>query len=408
MTEKKFNFTDERIRKLVSEEGKRTWFFDSNKDGPGLAVMVTPAGSKSFKFKTWDSLRGKAGTLTIGSCSKVALAEARKKAANLALDLANGVDIWNQRQEERNEPTLDEVFSRWIEKKAAKGRSSWKLDKLRYDKHIKPRWGNKRVADITGKHLENWFLSLPKKTGLSTTSANRLLVIIKTMFNQELRKYPNPCDGISLNREESRERFLKPGELPKFFEAMNSSETPDYLRDFVYLGLYTGARKANLLGMRWADLDFDMSLWVIPAALSKNRSSMSVPLIPSALEILSRRWQENHERAAPSIYVFPSISPRSKTGHLHDIRDSWSAMLTRAGIADFRIHDLRRSLGSWQTITGASTAIVGKSLGHKSQQATAVYARMHLDPVRDSIEKAVAAMRSFEDAPPKVVNIREK
>jgi hypothetical protein len=50
-------------------------------------------------------------------------------------------------------------------------------------------------------------------------------------------------------------------------------------------------------------------------------------------------------------------------------------------------------MGSYQTIAGASTAIVGKTLGHKNQQSTAVYARLNLDPVRDSMEQAVAAMQ---------------
>ncbi|MCA3269505.1 MAG: recombinase XerD, partial [Thalassospira sp.] len=59
---------------------------------------------------------------------------------------------------------------------------------------------------------------------------------------------------------------------------------------------------------------------------------------------------------------------------------------------DLRIHDLRRSLGSWQASTGASGYIIGKSLGHKSQQATQIYARLNLDPVRESVERATQAM----------------
>ena len=63
-----------------------------------------------------------------------------------------------------------------------------------------------------------------------------------------------------------------------------------------------------------------------------------------------------------------------------------------ARLDDIRIHDLRRTMGSWQARTGASLAIIGKSLGHKSQQATAVYARLDLDPVRAAMETATAAM----------------
>lgn len=53
---------------------------------------------------------------------------------------------------------------------------------------------------------------------------------------------------------------------------------------------------------------------------------------------------------------------------------------------------LRRTLGSWQTRAGASLSVIGKSLGHKSQQATAIYARLDLDPLRTSVEQATAAM----------------
>ena len=61
-------------------------------------------------------------------------------------------------------------------------------------------------------------------------------------------------------------------------------------------------------------------------------------------------------------------------------------------MTDLRIHDLRRTLGSWQAKTGASMAIIGKSLNHKTHQATAIYARLDLDPVRQSVNTATAAM----------------
>jgi integrase len=68
--------------------------------------------------------------------------------------------------------------------------------------------------------------------------------------------------------------------------------------------------------------------------------------------------------------------------------------LDRSGLKDLRIHDIRRTFGSYQAISGASLHIIGKSLGHKSSQATQVYARLNLDPVRASVEKATATMFS--------------
>lgn len=61
-------------------------------------------------------------------------------------------------------------------------------------------------------------------------------------------------------------------------------------------------------------------------------------------------------------------------------------------MSDLRIHDLRRTLGSWQAKNGASLVVIGKSLNHKSQQATAIYARLDLDPVRESVNTATKAM----------------
>lgn len=65
---------------------------------------------------------------------------------------------------------------------------------------------------------------------------------------------------------------------------------------------------------------------------------------------------------------------------------------TGVRIPDLRIHDLRRTLASWQAKTGSSLAIIGKSLNHKNPATTAIYARLDLGPVRASMERATAAM----------------
>ena len=73
-------------------------------------------------------------------------------------------------------------------------------------------------------------------------------------------------------------------------------------------------------------------------------------------------------------------------------KSAWRRILDRAEIDDLRIHDLRRTLGSWQAATGANLSIIGKTLAHKNVSTTAIYARLNLDPVRDSMEKATSAM----------------
>ena len=89
-------------------------------------------------------------------------------------------------------------------------------------------------------------------------------------------------------------------------------------------------------------------------------------------------------------WVFPSLT--SQSGHIEEPKSAWKRIVTAAGIENLRIHDLRRTLGSWQAATGANSFVIGKSLGHKTQAATAIYARLNLDPVRKSVGKATSAM----------------
>jgi len=89
-------------------------------------------------------------------------------------------------------------------------------------------------------------------------------------------------------------------------------------------------------------------------------------------------------------WVLPS--EKSASCHLEDPKRPWQDLLARAGIENLCLHDLRRTMGSYQAITGASTNIIGKSLGHKSTSATLVYARLTADPIREAMEKATDRM----------------
>ncbi len=191
----------------------------------------------------------------------------------------------------------------------------------------------------------------------------------------------NPAIGIKRNKEKSRDRFIQGDELPRFFEAVAKEEN-EAIRDYVLISLLTGARRANVLAMRWQDINFERAEWRIEE--TKNGTPQTVALSPEAVEILLNRKPSDNE-----VFVFPGSG---KAGHLMEPKKGWKRILERAGIDNLRIHDLRRTLGSWQAKTGASLAIIGKSLNHKNQNTTAIYARLDLDPVRDSVNKATSAM----------------
>src|SRR5690606_24186115 len=106
------------------------------------------------------------------------------------------------------------------------------------------------------------------------------------------------------------------------------------------------------------------------------------------LEGLGKLTDEEREHAEHQISTAPAIAAK----RYRAIAAALEIDPALHDMTDLRIHDLRRTLGSWQAKTGASMAIIGKSLNHKSQQATAIYARLDLDPIRNSVETATQAM----------------
>ena len=118
---------------------------------------------------------------------------------------------------------------------------------------------------------------------------------------------------------------------------------------------------------------------------TKNGEPLRVHLVESVVDLLKARL----EKYGKQEWVFEG---RGKTGHLVNPKAAWKKILQNLDIKDLRIHDLRRTFGSWQAATGANSYMIGRSLGHKSPQATAIYARLNLDPVRESVEKATGAM----------------
>jgi integrase len=205
------------------------------------------------------------------------------------------------------------------------------------------------------------------------------------MFNQARTigwEKGNPCQGVSKFAEQSRERFLSAEELQRFMTALEAEPVQAW-KDVFKLCLFTGARRSNVMSMRWEELDLAAGRWTIPAAKFKNGQASTVHLSPQAVQILTDRRNESE-------WVFPSTT--SKTDHLVNPAKRWDALCKRAKLADLHIHDLRRTLGSWQAAGGSSLQVIGKSLGHRSLAATAVYSRLDLDPVKVSVNAATAAM----------------
>ena len=392
----KFNFTDERLRKLEpAPSGKRNYYHDLLT--PGLMLSVTATGSRSFMFQRWSPEKQRSVTVTLGKYPQMTIMEARGKSAIISVAVNEGEDPALEKKQKRDTMNVAEVLDLYISEHSIPHKRSSRADQVQIRLHLKPTFGTRRVDEITPDSVRSWHTALTKT--MKPASANRHLALLRSVYNTMLPDLPNPCRTTKMFREYSRDRFLQPEELEKFFQAVKEERqecNPD-IADYLLLSIFTGARRSNVLAMKWADIDFNREQWRISGEESKNKSIMIVPLIGDSLDILNTR-----RRAASSVFVFPS---HGKTGHLQEPKTGWARIIKRAGLVNVRLHDLRRTMGSYQTIGGASTAIVGKTLGHKNPASTAVYARMTLDPVREAMEKAVALMKTPVEK--KVVNIKK-
>lgn len=376
------NFTRASIEKLPLPQDGRVVYRDLKTKG--FEVWVSSHGTKVFYFLR--KLRGtqKLIRIKIGGFPEMSVEEAKRQASLYNLEVEKGNNPLQSIQDYKAEPFFSELFNDYIERHSKVHKKTWKEDLTNYRLYLEE-LGKKKLSEIVKKDIALIHNGITKKGHPRT--ANKVLALLSSVFNWAISTglfNDNPVKGIKKNREVSRDRFLgqvDTTEMQRFFDAV-LAESNKTIRDYILISLFSGARRNNILSMRWSDLDLERGLWYIK--ITKNGTPQTVTLCPEAISILTERKKDTN-----SFFVFPGTG---QSGHLKEPRKGWKRILKRAGIEDLRIHDLRRSFGSWQAITGASPLIIGKSLNHKNIQSTAIYSRLNIDPVRLLVNNAVAAM----------------
>jgi integrase len=379
---KNINFIKKIIDSLkLPDKNKRHYFYDEKING--LELMVTDQGTKSFKV--YRKFNGKPVRVTLGKYPEMTIENARKKAQLVITDMISGKNPNEEKKNIRSETTFGEMFKIFMERHSKITKKSWIADEQDVPRFLS-HWFKKKLSTISKQEIQLIHERVRVENGLY--QANRLLERIKVIYNKAIEwgwNGTNPARSIKKFKEKSRDRFLHPDELPRSFESLEA-EPNLTIKDYIYVSLFTGARKSNVLSMKWEDINFERREWLIPE--TKNGESLRVHLTEKVIDILKNRLQSNPN----SKWVFESIG---KTGHLVEPKSGWKRILQRADIKDLRLHDLRRTLGSYQAINGASSLIIGKSLGHKNQQSTAIYARLSIDPIKESVEKATQTIQEF-------------
>lgn len=210
-----------------------------------------------------------------------------------------------------------------------------------------------------------------RHTKRSQATVNRYMAVLSHLFTVAVKEWgwlqENPLAKVSkLKESRGRVRFLSDEERERLLKVCRASASA-YLYPVVVLCLSTGARKMEILGLRWEDVDLDRG--VITLHETKNGERRILPLTGYALDLLKKH---SKVRMLGTSLLFPSKDLTKPVA----LRTAWETAVKHAGIEDFRFHDLRHSAASYLAMNGATLAEIGAVLGHKTSEMVKRYAHL--------------------------------
>lgn len=283
--------------------------------------------------------------------------------------------------------TLAEAIDRYIENILPSKPKSQRLQSKQLE-WWKSQLGDYSLSEITpaliGQHRDALAKGKTQRETLRTpATVNRYLAALSHLFTIAYKEWgwieENPLRRVSKMKEpRGRVRFLSDDERSRLLDAAKKSKGT-HLYIVVVLALSTGARKMEILGLKWQDINLAKGIIILHE--TKNGERRVIPLAGHALDLI-----KEHAKIRPlnTDLIFPGQDPNKPI----DIRAPWENVLKIAQIEDFRFHDLRHSAASYLAMNGASLAEIAEILGHKTLQMVKRYA--HLSDAHTS--KVVARM----------------
>jgi integrase len=404
--------TDDIVARLPPPETGHQIFWDAPDPRgrgwvAGFGCRVTAAGARSF-ILDYRTHSGKQRRFTIGKAAAWSVTAARDEAKELRAKVDQGLDPQGNKAATRSAPTVNQLCDDFIEKHLPSLRQRTAQEYRRMiESNVRPALGTSKVADVTYDDIQSFHRKITQDG--APYVANRLVSILGKMFNLASRQWKwrsdNPVRGIQRNPEIKRKRYLTPEESARLRHALaeyerKGPEAKD-AANILRLLLLTGARKGEVLAMRWDQLDLKAGKWTKPAHATKQKTEHEVPLSGPARLILAGIRAETD---ANSEFVFSGRT----SGHRHGITRNWRAVCKAANISGARMHDLRHSYASFLASRGFGLTTVGQLLGHSNPTTTARYAHLYDDHLREATEQAGEIFGSSRRRKAKVVPFRRR
>jgi len=285
--------------------------------------------------------------------------------------------------------TFGELANNYLTLESKPFKSTWKDDERRI-RRLREQYGERRLDSITTLELVQLYAATCQRG--KTYEANRTIETMHRLFevarNWDL--YPpdkkNPAKGIRKHKEPARDRFVKKSELPNLWQAFDRLDhafAPAYFK----LLVLTGLRRNTLRQVKWSDLDTDRWTVSIRPEIDKMGKAQVLPLSPPAIELiidLPRRepWLFWSRQGNQHGTMFGGLMSNTQVG------DYWGKVRLISGLSDLRIHDLRRTAGSYLGQAGVSPYLIARILNHSLDSAgvTAIYTRFSEEHLREALD----------------------
>lgn len=368
-------------------------------DGGGLYLRVLPGGTKSWTYMY--TVNGRKRWYGMGTWPEVSLAEAREKLLQAKKQVKAGKDplqeeeearrrVEEARRKEQENPTVKEIIEEFLRNYASKlSEKTQKEYRRNLEKDVLPVLGNRKARDVTRRDISALLRSI-KNRG-ADNQALQVFKIVRKMFNfavHEERLEVSPCTNLDPpSPAVAKDRYLKPKEIKKFWEALPKSPMSQDLQRALKLILLTAQRPGEVLGTH--SREFDGDWWIIPKErMKKKKREQRLYLTGLTKELFG----------TTEGLIFPS--PIGKNKGIVPIKVNALATALRRAFATigedgelilkevdpFTPHDLRRTAATHMAQLGFTDEVIGEVLHHTRPGVTAIYNRFQYDtPKKDAL-----------------------
>ena len=296
------------------------------------------------------------------------------------------LEAWNQRHwQAKPDRTFDELMLAYLQDTNDQHRSG--PARIRSTvRRLYAAFSERSMSSITPVDVRG-YIRQRRDQGAAAGTINKETGLLSAACNHANREWgwdiSNPATGCRQREPEGRLRWLSKAQATALITAADQHTRAPHLSAFIRLALHTGCRKGELLQLEWSRVDLQARLIYLEAEHTKSAKRRTIPLNDTARQALLERASHRAEHCPASPWVFS----HRNGDRIKDIKRSFATACKRAGIDNFRVHDLRHTCAAWLVQAGVQLAEVRDLLGHGSIQMTERYAHLAPENIRAAVSR---------------------